>query len=503
MMGMRPLQSILLLFGLFVSAATAADKPRNVLLILSDDLNVGLGCYGHPLVKSPNIDKLASMGVRFEHAYCQFPLCSPSRSSFLSGRKPNENGVLRNPGKDPGSDAAAAHPHIRDLIPDTVTLPQLFKNAGYFSARVGKAYHYGVPGDIGTSSLDDPASWNAVVNPRGLDKDVEDEIQTIAPPGSKGAGRFGGTLSWLSVADDRGEHTDGIGAAEGIKLLEAHKDKPFFLTVGFYRPHTPYVAPKKYFDLYPLDKITLPTTPEGFKEQTPPLAITSNKAQDNMTDQQRKEAIQAYYAATSYMDAQVGRVLDAVERLGLAENTVIVFTSDHGYHLGEYGMWQKQSLFEQSAGVPLIIANPGAKNNGRSSAALAELLDIYPTLADICGLKSPDYLDGESLKPILDGSKTGVRAAAYTQVMRGQVPGLAVRTLQYRYIEWDYGDKGVQLYDMEKDPQQTKNLAHDPAYAEIRAMHHELCEERWPKDQWPVMEKKKDGQGQGQGKGRQ
>ncbi|HSJ01433.1 MAG TPA: sulfatase-like hydrolase/transferase, partial [Verrucomicrobium sp.] len=271
------------IFGLTAALAPAAEKPRNVLLIFADDLCTALGSYGHPLVKSPNIDRLAKQGVRFETAYCQYPLCSPSRSSFLTGRKPVVTGVLTNPGRKADTDEPNAHPHFRDKIPDTVTLPQLFKNAGFFTARVGKLFHYGVPGEIGTSGLDDPPSWQQVVNPRGVDKDVEDEIQTIAPPNAKGPGRFGGTLSWLSVADDRGEHTDGIAAAEGIKLLEAHKDKPFFLAVGFYRPHTPYVAPKKYFDLYPLDRITLPSTPADFATQTPKAAITTKPNEAAMT----------------------------------------------------------------------------------------------------------------------------------------------------------------------------------------------------------------------------
>ena len=467
--------TLTLLLCALVSAASSADKPRNVLLLVSDDLCTALGCYGHPLVKSPNIDKLAERGVRFENAYCQFPLCNPSRASFLTGRKPNVTKVLNN------------GPNFRDAIPDTITLPQLFKNAGIFTARVGKLYHYGVPGDIGTPGLDDPISWNETVNPRGVDKDVEEEIHTIAPPTAKGSGRFGGQVSWLSVADERGEHTDGIGAAEGIKLLETHKDKPFFLAVGFYRPHTPYVAPKKYFDLYPLDKIKLPETPAGFKEQTPALAITTSPNQVAMTDQQRKEAIQAYHASTSYMDAQVGRVLDTLDKLDLAKNTVVAFLSDHGYHLGEYGMWQKQSLFEQSAKVPFIIAAPGAKKNGTSSAALVESLDLYPTIAALCGMEAPKYLDGKSLVPILEGTDIGVREAAFTQVQRaGGIPGYAVRTVMYRYIEWGYGEHGAQLYDMEKDPFQTKNLANDPAYAQPRAELHAMIQEHWPRGSQPV-----------------
>src|SRR4051812_27102171 len=226
-------------------AVFSADKPRNVLLIVSDDLCVDLACYGHPLVKSPNIDRLAARGVRFENAYCQYPLCNPSRASFLTGRSPIATKVLTN------------GPRFRDFIPDTVTLPQLFKNAGIFTARVGKLYHYGVPGDIGTPGLDDPISWNETVNPRGVDKDVEDDIITTAPPSARGSSRFGGQVSWLSVPDERGEHTDAIGASAAIKLLEDHKDKPFFLGVGFYRPHTPYVAPKSFYDLYSLNQIPL------------------------------------------------------------------------------------------------------------------------------------------------------------------------------------------------------------------------------------------------------
>jgi uncharacterized sulfatase len=456
-------------------ALLSADKPRNVLLILSDDLCADLGCYGHPLVKSPNIDKLATRGVRFENAYCQYPLCNPSRSSFLTGRNPSATGVLGN------------GPKFRDHIPDTVTLPQLFKNAGIFTARVGKLYHYGVPGDIGTPGLDDPISWNETVNPRGVDKDVEDEIFTTAPPSITGSIRLGAHVSWLSLPDDRGEHTDYIGASAGIKMMEDHRDKPFFLAVGFYRPHTPYVAPKKYFDLYPIDQIKLPETPPGFKEQTPALAITTKPEQEAMTDQQRKEAIQAYHASTSFMDAQVGRLLDALGRLDLTKDTLVIFASDHGYHLGEYGMWQKQSLFEQCARVPLIISAPGAKKNGASSTALAELLDLYPTIADICGRKTPDYLDGKSLKPVLDGEATGVRDAAFTQVLRpGGIPGYAVRTAMYRYIEWDYGEQGAQLYDMTKDPFQSKNLANDPSYAQPRAEMHAMIEEHWPKGSQPT-----------------
>lgn len=467
---------MLLLALLSPCVLTAAEekKPLNVLFLIADDLNTMLGCYEHPQAKTPNIDRLALRGVQFETAYCQFPLCNPSRTSLLTGRNPNVTTALDN------------KVNFRDVVPDTVTLPQLFKNNGYFTARVGKLYHYGVPGDIGTDGMDDPASWDKVVNPRGVDKDVEDEIHTIAPPDATGAKRFGGTLSWLAVPDDKGAHTDGVGAEEAVKILAEVKDKPFFLAVGFFRPHTPYVAPQKYFDQHPIDQIKLPETPQDFVKQTPPAAITTKKAEAAMTDEQRKEAIQAYLASTSYMDAQVGRVLDELDRLGLSENTIIVFTSDHGYHLGEFGMWQKQSLFEQVARVPMIIAVPGEKKNGQRSEALAELLDLYPTLADYAGLTKPDYLDGKSLRPVLNGSEVSVRSAAFTQVQRGKVKGLSVRTIMYRYTVWNYGDDGVQLYDMDADPLQSKNLANDPAYAEPRGEMQAMIEEQWPRDKWPV-----------------
>lgn len=451
--------------GLGLSAAEPGTR-MNVLFLIADDLNCDLGCYGHPQVKTPNIDRLASRGVRFNSAYCQFPLCSPSRTSFLTGRRPNETKVLGNPRGGRFASDYKTDQHFRESIPDTVTLPQLFRNHGYFAARVGKLYHYGVPGQIGTSGLDDTPSWEYVVNPAGRDKAEENQVFTLTP------GSYGGTLSWLATAGTDQEQTDGLAATAAISLLEQSKDKPFFLAVGFYRPHTPYVAPRKYFDLYPTEKIPFPALSADDKEHVPAAAYVNAKPeQESMSDDQRRQAMQAYWGAISFMDAQVGRVLDALERLGLADKTIVVMTSDHGYHMYQHGLWQKMTLFENSARVPMIIAAPGAKGNGHATQSLAELVDLYPTLADLCSLPAPDYLDGASQKAVLEDPAKNVKDAAFTQILRGPTGGIgySIRTARWRLTLWEDGEKGIQLFDMQADPGELKNLAADPRHSQTVA----------------------------------
>jgi len=437
------------------SATTAHAKP-NVLFISVDDMNNDLGSCGHPLVKSPNIDRLAAQGTLFTHAYTQYPLCSPSRSSILTGLRPDTTRVF---------DLTY---HFRQGLPDVVTLPQMFRRSGYYVARVGKMYHYGSPSDIGTNGLDDRASWEERFNPAGLDKTaLEPDVMNYTPQ-RRG---LGASMAFLAdhVADD--EHTDGKVAAQAIKLLEAHKDGPFFIAAGFYRPHCPWIIPKEYFDLYPMDEISLPPITEKTKDDYPALALAGTKPwpYNGVSADEARECKRAYFAAISFVDAQVGLLLDALDRLGLRENTIVVFWSDHGYHLGEHGLWFKQSCFEESARAPLIVSLPRQKTAGQPSHRLVELLDIYPTLADLTGLTPPAGIQGRSLRPLIENPTSDWAHPAFTQQQRGATPGYSIRTERWRYTEWDLGKQGVELYDEAADPGELKNLAHDSRFADVCA----------------------------------
>lgn len=447
----------------------AAAKP-NVLFISVDDMSNSLGCYGHPLVKSPNIDRLARAGVRFDRAYCQFPLCSPSRTSLMTGLRPDTTQVYD------------LQKHFRSVLPDVVTLPQMFMKNGYFAARVGKIYHYGNPGQIGTPGLDDAPSWNVALNPRGRDKDEEDKLTNHTP--KRG---LGSSLSFMKAEGPDEEQTDGKVATEVIKLLESNKDKPFFIAAGFYRPHCPYIAPKKYFDLYPMEKITMPQGPfaEAKAAPAPSLGSVTPWPWFGTTETQSREAKQAYYATISFVDAQVGRLLDALDRLKLAQNTIVVFWSDHGYHEGEHGLWMKQSLWEGSARVPLLILAPGAKGNGGVSPRTVEFVDLFPTLADLAGITPPTNLAGASLRPLLENPNAPWTKPAFTQVWRGSYSGHTVRTERWRYTEWDGGKQGAQLHDMQADPQELHDLASDPKHVGTVKELKALVAKNWANEYRP------------------
>lgn len=428
---------------------SAQTQRPNVLLIMADDLNDDMGTFGHPRVKTPNLDRLAARGVRFDRAYTQFPLCSPSRVSLLTGLRPDATGV---------------HDLVTDFrknLPDVITLPQMFKREGYVAARVGKIYHYGNPGQIGTSGLDDPASWDHFVNPRGIDKDEETKVTNFTP--TRG---IGSTLAYYASPADDTEHTDGKVALETIALLEKYQDRPFFIGAGFYRPHCPFIAPAKYFDLHPLDGIAAP--PGAVSADVPAPAWFTTPPNWGLGEQAQRETIRAYYASISFLDANVGRLLDALDRLGLARNTIVVFISDHGYHLGEQGQWMKQTLFERSARAPLIIAGPGVAATGRASTRIVEFVDLYPTLAALTGLRPPAGLHGRSLAPLLKNPAARWDHPAITQVRRGPAAtpffGYTIRTEKWRYTEWDGGKRGVELYDEVADPQELRNLAADPKH---------------------------------------
>jgi uncharacterized sulfatase len=444
-------------------AAQAQAKKKNVLLIVSDDLNNRLGCYGDALAKSPNIDRLAKKGMVFNRAYCQFPLCNPSRASFMTGRRPDVTKIYENA------------THFRDTIPDTVTLAQLFRNNGYFVMRIGKIYHYGVPGQIGTSGLDDQKSWDKFFNPIGRDKKEEELLKNLTP---KKAG-LGAALAWHASEAGDDAHTDGIGATEAIKVLGQKRDQPFFLAVGFYRPHVPWIAPKSYFNKFDLAKIKMPVEPANIRANVPPTAFAINPPNYGLGDEDCRNAILAYYASVAYMDAQVGRLLDELDRQNLWEDTIVIFISDHGWLLGEHGLWQKMHLFEESARVPMIIAAPNSKAPGKSCDRVVELIDMYPTVADLAGVKLAHPVDGMSLKKHLDDPTLPFKKGAYTQVTRGApkkdgLMGYTVRTERYRYTEWDDGKKGIELYDHMNDPREHRNLAKDDASAKVIAELREL-----------------------------
>jgi len=430
------------------------NRP-NVLFIAVDDLAPSLHCYGDLVARTPHIDKLAASGVRFDRAYNQLPLCNPTRASVMTGMRPDTIKVYD------------LDRHFREEVPDAVTLSQLFMRNGWWAGRVGKIYHYNVPASIGTDGFDDPPSWQQTVNPKGRDKTDEALIFNAEPHR-----KISAALSWLAAEGTDEEQTDGMITSEAIKLMAAKKEEPFFLGVGFFRPHTPYVAPKKYFEMYPLKDMRLPYAPKDDRDDIPTAAFAHNCPVPHygLAKLTLRKALQAYYATISFVDAQVGRLMTALDDLNLTKNTIVVLWSDHGYHLGEHnGIWQKRTLFEQSARSPLIIRAPGMKGNGTATTRIVEFVDIYPTLTDLAGLKNPQGLEGRSLKPLLQDPLTEWNGTAITQVLRPAdqrlpepVMGRSIRTSRWRYSDWAEGEAGVELYDHASDPMEFSNLALQP-----------------------------------------
>ena len=440
-------------------AAPATQPERmNVLFIVADDLRVG-GAYGSPEVLTPNIDRLEERGVSFEQAYTQYPHCGPSRASFLTGLRPNTIRVYDN------------ETHVRSNMPDVVTMPQYFRDNGYFTARVGKQLHQGVPGHIGIPVAedlhDDPASWDVAINPAGADKvaEAEDRIINLTPKLPLG-------VAFAYLPDEAEEpQTDELVATRTIELINENKDRPFFIAAGFYRPHVPEVAPKEYFDLYPDIAFRGEPPVEHLDDILPaargPAYNYTSRFAEALPPEQQKAFVRSYYAATTFMDAQVGRILEGLEKSGVADKTIVVFTSDHGFNLGEHGLWQKTMLWDESTRVPLVIYAPKAKGNGTASDRLVEMLDIFPTLADLAGLPVPEHVEGKSLEPLLaQPNAPGWNYPALSQVGNGR----SVRFGDWRYTEWgEDGAKGVELYNLETDPGEYHNLAALPQYQSVIA----------------------------------
>ncbi len=464
------------------SSSTAAQthptgKP-NVLFIAVDDLRPELGCYGSRTVLSPNIDRLAQQGLVFTRAYCQQAVCNPSRASLLTGLRPDSIRVWD------------LETHFRKQRPNIVTLPQHFKNHGYQTVGLGKIFH---------DTLPDPTSWSRPEpeNPVSYHY-LSPETRARQWNRAANAGRLGRSQSWIYAflrgpatecmkAEDN-QYRDGSMTDAALKIMHELKDQgPFFLAVGFYKPHLPFVAPKKYWDLYEREK--LPLAANNFLPQDAPLfAINSlqelmcyedfvsspRPTEGPLSEQQARLLKHGYYACVSYIDAQIGRLLDAVEEWDLRDNTIIVLWGDHGWKLGEHNSWGKRTNYEVDTLSPLIISTPGARGNGRTTSSLVEFVDIYPTLCELADLPLPKGLEGFSLVPLLNDPDRYWKHAVFSQFQRGftgRYMGRSVRTPRYRYVEWrDWIDRrliAVELYDHDTDPQENINIAHRPANEEL------------------------------------
>lgn len=436
-----------------------AAPPPNVLFIISDDLTAtALSSYGNPIARTPNIDRLAATGTRFTRAFCYSTYCGPSRASFMSGYYPHAINVF-------------GYTSPREKIGGRATWAQHFKNAGYYTARVSKIYHMGVPGGIeeGGDGADDPASWTEKFNSPGPEWKAKGTGETLEnnPDGKKPV--VGGNTFVVVEADgDDLVHSDGKTAAKAVELIKQHAGKPFFLAVGFVRPHVPFVAPRKYFAPFlPYEKLELPPKIPGDWDDTPKPGINYKTSVNMKMDVRRqKKAVGGYYAAVSYMDAQVGKVLNALEQSGQADNTIVIFTSDHGFHLGEHDFWAKVSLRDESSMVPLIIKVPGKRPAVCHS--LVELIDLYPTVARLAGLEVPARLQGKDFSRVFDDPSHRVRDAAFSVAPSSK--GFLLRTDLWAYIQ--YGEDaagGIELFDAVKDPKQYTNLAAKPELTSLVA----------------------------------
>ncbi len=446
--------------GLPIQAAEKSAQRPNVLFIIADDLNRSLPCYGHPIVKTPNVDRLAARAVRFDRAYCQYPVCSPSRVSFLSGRRPEQTRMF-------GNEGASRTPALQDAV----FLPEYFRQQGYFTARVGKVFHIGRDvsecWDVTEEGTPDGKVIYQPQEPQKLDL-----AASIAAEGQLD-GDTGEGGHWYKLQTTANKLIDPNTARRVSELIEqgTQQGKPFFVACGFRRPHLPWMVPNEFFERYAPETLPLPVTgtvPRPGGDPQKPAA----------SDDSRRASLRAYFACISFMDRQLGRVLDTLDRLGLWDNTIVIMLGDNGYHLGTRGgYWGKGTPYEESCGVPLLIAAPG-KAQATGCPRVVEYVDFYPTLVDLCGLPPRNDLAGRSLCPLLDDPTIPWDHAAYTVNARNDEPvNLAVSTERFRYIEYADAKKPCELYDIQADPREWTNLAGKPEHAATLARLQALAED--------------------------
>ncbi len=445
-----------LLFSLIPGVLTLSSctenqnsSPPNVVMVIVDDLNNTLECYDHPLVKTPNVNRLAEQGILFRNAYCNYAVCNPSRSSFLSGLRPETLGILGN--RTP----------LQSVLGDRITMPNLFRRNGYYTVSIGKVFH-------GRNEHNDPEAWDEIYNFQTTDLGKQGEGRNLTEGKLK-------WCRWLAAEGTDEDQIDGQTTAKAIEFLEKEHEQPFFLAVGLAKPHDPFNAPKKYFDLYPIEDCVPPDIPDGWE---PPYKHTlpgETKTFNKFTDQERMEFLRSYYACTSFMDAQLGKIMNTLDEEGLMENTLIVFFGDHGYHLGEHGWWNKVTIYEKGHNAPLIIYTGDDNVAGKETTAMIEFLDFYPTLTNYCGLDSiPDHLEGMDFGSVLKDPESSFRDHVNSIIRRGEFLGRTVKTREWRYTEWDDGNKGTELYDQLNDPLEYNDLSGYPEYESVMAKMRSL-----------------------------
>ncbi|MEK6481880.1 sulfatase [Catalinimonas sp. 4WD22] len=465
-------------FLLLIISLNAYAQTPNILFIISDDLNTRIGPYLDINQHTPNLDRLAREGVRFERAYCQYPICGPSRASLMSGLYPETNGVLGN------NDQLGSYSAETPALADHPSMAGFFRENGYYTARVSKIFHMGVPGGIerGDAGGDDPESWDYAYNVMGPETLSSGTLELLSPKNL----HYGSNFARMILPDELAPtQTDYLATSQAIAILENRATKPaengtnkqklkpespLFLAVGLVRPHVPLIAPERCFEHYPEGDVKLP--PGIVADNVPPSALRrQNDKIWGMNETQQKQTISAYMASVRFMDEQVGRLLNTLDRLGIRDETIVVFISDHGYNLGEHECWSKISLWEGSVRVPMIISAPGYEDYyGNTSQSIVELIDLYPTLADLCDLsdQKPDILQGKSLLPVLRGSDTQTQDTTAYTVSYGGTAG-AITTERWKYTRWDkqINTGNEELYDHQNDPEEYHNLAGEPAYQKI------------------------------------